>query len=231
MKPKNGYVYAVHDKDRGITKIGRGANAEKRIAAIISQGGIINHDSFYVLTGDYYSVETAVHKDMACARMAGTEWFKIGLDEAKTAIQKNVIALVDSNNDSDSVDLVFSEFRTGIQCNDTSVEKDAEMLGMAACCIDGKFLVLNPYMEVIASYESAEEMVIREFMSQMSFCKEHDEEFSGIEYIYYRHAVDKQTFDVACAAIRDGIAADMPYKYIFQLCKARVMSISQQLLQ
>lgn len=32
-------------------------------------------------------------------------------------------------------------------------------------------------------------------------------------------------------AIRDGIAADMPYKDIFQLCKARVMSISQQLLQ
>lgn len=31
-------------------------------------------------------------------------------------------------------------------------------------------------------------------------------------------------------AIRDGIAADMPYKDIFQLCKVRVMSISQQLL-
>lgn len=46
MKPKNGYVYALHDKDRNITKIGRGANAEKRIAALVSQGGILNYESF-----------------------------------------------------------------------------------------------------------------------------------------------------------------------------------------
>ncbi len=167
---------------------------------------------------------------MAEFRIAGTEWFNISLDEAKDAIHRNAIAIVD---DVDSVDiggLVFSAFAIKEICTQSGVSEDAEILGQSAGHVDGEFLVFNPYMEVMARYGSAEEMIIGEFMSQMTFCRENDEEFDGIEYIYYRHAVDKQLFDVVCKAIRDGIAADMPYKDIFQLCKNRVMSISQQLL-
>lgn len=87
MKPKNGYVYAVHDKDRGITKIGRASNAEKRIAGIVSQGGMGNYESFFMLTADYYNVELLCHQKFHDKRINGTEWFFIDIDCAKSCIE------------------------------------------------------------------------------------------------------------------------------------------------
>lgn len=102
MKPKNGYVYAVHDKDRGITKIGRSNNAEKRIACIVSQGGIANHESFFLLTADYYNVELLCHQKLHDKRINGTEWFSIDIDCAKSCIESFCAAPANDENCKDN---------------------------------------------------------------------------------------------------------------------------------
>jgi len=99
MKPKNGYVYAIFDCERGITKIGRAANAKSRIASIVTQGGIKEYKSFFVETGDYYGVELLCHAKLHDKRIQGTEWFYVTIEAAESCIKSFAVQTKDASCD------------------------------------------------------------------------------------------------------------------------------------
>lgn len=230
MKPKNGYVYAFFDKNRGITKIGRASNPSVRIRAIATQGAVVDYESFHIKTGDYYKVELCCHRELSEFRIEGTEWFNVGIVTAKRIIQKNAKSVIEITDSEISIDgLVFGAIKRNYEMQ-SEPYADALEMGSAAFIIDGKYCMVNAMKEVNGRYDSIWEMLLYEHVGAFDFCIDSDIDPYDLEYIYFRNVVGNEDFVEIYKIIRDGIAADMPYKDIFQLCKNRVMSISQQLL-
>ena len=87
MNTRNlGHVYALHDLDRGLTKVGCSKDPHARVASIVSSVGVINSKEFIgPCTLSMRVNERDVHCDLDAFRKKG-EWFACSLEEAKNAI-------------------------------------------------------------------------------------------------------------------------------------------------
>lgn len=81
-----GYIYIISDRDRGIVKVGKSKNPEKRINVLINTCGIVDVDFFiFNECANHSHVEAKCHKAMSELKVKG-EWFGCDLDYAKSVI-------------------------------------------------------------------------------------------------------------------------------------------------
>lgn len=232
----NGYVYAITAGNK--TKIGQSKSPERRIAAIITQAGLLRGDCevSIIEVGNPSECEKKSHKSLRDRRFSG-EWFLVDHESALDAINGGaskpihttprpigMVKFIQERADRSVAELVQKE--KNLLCTTSAERSHMRFHGLLPLYDSGEFCTLLPTGEKINRSGCALAYVFEVIWCQAQFNIEHGEplcwDFDG-----FFSTIEPQLNDIAILerivanAISDGISAGMDYKDVYQLAKAR----------